>query len=69
MTNDEINLVFENAFKNGTTSVSFPDGKSVTYRSVDEMIKIRKILINANNELIGVDSAASVFNRVKLVRI
>ena len=31
----------ENAIKSGVLTVRFSDGKSVTYRSLDELLKIR----------------------------
>jgi hypothetical protein len=37
----------ENAIASGTLSVSFPDGKSVTYRSLAELITARDMMKNS----------------------
>jgi hypothetical protein len=38
--------ILEEAIASGTTSVSY-EGKSVTYRSTDEMLKVRRIIRQA----------------------
>lgn len=65
MTLEQIDAKIEEAYLTGVKSVGFDDGKNVVYYSIDELLKLRQLLVA--NSVSGTTQGKSII-KVKFRR-
>jgi hypothetical protein len=53
LTIDECNQIISDLLSNPVSTVTLPGGRSYTYRNIDEVLKLRSILVEENKKLTG----------------